>query len=340
MEGELYHLTLVWISAVTSLCYCYYMIQYATVGTKRLLSVFPVVILFLLLPLNLTTISLGGLSTFFLAWLANFKLLLLAFGKGPLSSPDLSLPYFVATACLPIKLDLSGAGGLKSPLNYAAKCLLLAALFPLYKKKDEIHPNLLMLMYAIHMYIGLEVSLAAIGAAAQQLVGAQLEPQFNEPYLSTSLQDFWGRRWNLMVTSILRPSVYDPVRSISIRLIGRRWSSLPAAFSTFLVSALMHELVFYYIGRKKPTWLVTYFFILHGVSVGAEILMKKAVRWRLPAAVSCPLTVAYVAVTGLWLFFPALLRCDAEAKAWRETVAVVEFVKGMWTANNHHGFIK
>ncbi|KAJ6779053.1 LONG-CHAIN-ALCOHOL O-FATTY-ACYLTRANSFERASE 3-RELATED [Salix koriyanagi] len=30
------------------------------------------------------------------------------------------------------------------------------------------------------------------------LSGLELEPQFNDPYLSTSLQDFWGRRWNLM----------------------------------------------------------------------------------------------------------------------------------------------
>ncbi|KAK4360075.1 hypothetical protein RND71_022304 [Anisodus tanguticus] len=40
----------------------------------------------------------------------------------------------------------------------------------------------------------------------------ELEPPFDEPYKTSSLQDFWRRRWNLMVTNILRPTVYDPVR--------------------------------------------------------------------------------------------------------------------------------
>ncbi|OWM83346.1 acyl-CoA--sterol O-acyltransferase 1-like [Punica granatum] len=340
MEGELNNLLLVWISAAASLCYCHAASKLAPAGPTRLLCLLPVVCLFLVLPLRLTTISLGGLTSFFLTWLANFKLLLLAFGQGPLCSDQLPpLPRFLAIACLPIKLQApppeshdkaTTKKGLKSPLNYAGKCVLLALLVPVYEK-DWIHPKVIMLMYAVYMYIGLEVSLAIVGAVAYAFTGVLLEPQFDEPYLSTSLQDFWGRRWNLMVTSILHPSVYDPVRLISARMIGRRWASLPAAFSVFLVSGLMHELIFYHIGRRDPTWVVTCFFLLHGVSVAAEIGLKKAIRWRLPAAVSCPLTVGYITATGLWLFIPPLLECDAVPKARRESRAVIELLKGFWS---------
>lgn len=220
--------------------------------------------------------------------------------------------------------------GLKSPLNYAVKCLLLASFVPLYEK-EWVHPKLIMLMYAIHMYVGLEVCLAFVGTTARALTYIHLEPQFDEPYLSTSLQDFWGRRWNLMVTSILHPAVYEPVRSICTPWLGRRWAPLPAAFWTFVVSGLMHELIFYYIGRRDPTWVVTCFFLLHGVSTVVEIGLKKAIRWRLPAGASRPLTVGYVAATGLWLFIPPLLACDAVPKAQRETLALIEVVKAFWS---------
>ncbi|XP_030552996.1 acyl-CoA--sterol O-acyltransferase 1-like [Rhodamnia argentea] len=353
METEVHNFVFVWISVVAALIYCRYISDLVPVGPKRLLLFLPVILLFLLLPLRLTTISLGGLTAFFVAWLCNFKLLLLACGKGPLAppSPPLSLPLFVAVASLPIKISPSagaaasknggGGDGLKSPANYVAKCLLVASLFPLYQQSDYVHEKVMMVAYSIHMYIGLEVALAAVGTVAGRLIGAAVEPQFDEPYLATSLQDFWGRRWNLMVTSILRPSVYDPVWSASGHLVGRRWATLPAVLATFAVSALMHELIFYYIGRKEPAWVVTWFFLLHGVAVAAEVAAKKALRstrWRLPAEASRPLTVGFVVVTGFWLFLPPLLRCDAVGKGRRETIAVIEFGKGVWSMLRFNSF--
>ncbi|KAI3419312.1 uncharacterized protein J3R85_013315 [Psidium guajava] len=345
METELHNFIFVWISVVTALIYCRYISNLVPVGTKRLFFFLPVILLFFLLPLRLTTMSLGGLTGFFVTWLCNLKLLLLARGKGPLAPPSqpLSLPLFVAVACRPIKISPSpgsaaskdgGGDGLKSPANYVTKCLLEFSLLPFFLWSNYVHEKVMMMAYSVHMYITLELSLAAVGAAASRLVGVTLEPQFDEPYLATSLQDFWGRRWNLMVASILRPSVYEPIRSASGHLVGRRWAHLPAVLAAFAVSALMHELIFYYIGRKEPTWVVTWFFLLHGVAVAAEVAVKKALRgtrWQLPAVVSRPLTLGFVALTGFWLFLPPLLRCDAVAKTGRETIAVIEFVKRLWS---------
>ncbi|KAL3740859.1 hypothetical protein ACJRO7_022048 [Eucalyptus globulus] len=321
METELQNLIFVWISVIAALSSCRYISILIPVGPKRLFFFLPVILLFLLLPLRQTTLTLAGLTSFSVAWLSNFKLLLLAYGKGPLvtppTTPPLSLQLFVTTASLPIKISPSaesptskngGGGGLKSRANYVAKCLLLVSLFPLYQRSAYVHEKVMMLAYSVHVYIVLEVALAVIG------------PQFDEPYLATSLQDFWGRRWNLMATSILRPSVYEPIRLASGRLVGRR-AALPAVLITFAVSALMHELIFYYIGRKEPTWVVTRFFLLHGVAVAAEVAAKKAV--------SRVLTVGFVVVTGFWLFLP--LRYDTVAKARRETIAVIEFVKCPWS---------
>lgn len=43
------------------------------------------------------------------------------------------------------------------------------------------------------------------------LVGLSIVPTFDQPWLSSSLADFWGRRWNVTTSSVLRTVVYDVV---------------------------------------------------------------------------------------------------------------------------------
>ncbi|KAH7545297.1 acyl-CoA--sterol O-acyltransferase 1 [Ziziphus jujuba] len=335
MEGELSNFFMVWMSVVASLCYCRTIGNITKQGTiTRFLLLLPVISLFLFLPLNLTTVYLGGATSFFVAWLAVFKLLLFAFGRGPLSS-NLSLTSFILLACFPIKIQNQSSStkkdSNKSCLNFAMKSIIFATHMPVFKRKPYMHPKLFLVIYSVYLYLGLEIILAAMAALARAFLGVDLEPQFNEPYLSTSLQDFWGRRWNLMVSSILRPTVYDPVRLICSRLIGKERAPLLAVIATFIVSGLMHELIFYYIGRIKPTWELTCFFLLHGAGVAIETVIKKELKgkWRLPPAVSVVLTVSFVMVTGLWLFLPSLMKCEADIRARRETLALFEFLKSL-----------
>ncbi|KAF8409659.1 hypothetical protein HHK36_005737 [Tetracentron sinense] len=340
--------TKVWLSVYASLCYCYYIGRIIPSGKMRLMTILPIVCLFLILPLNLSTIHLGGTTGFFIAWLANFKLLLYSFGQGPLSSdPSISLGRFISIACLPIKIQQDDPPpnrknkenpspektqkASKSPLNYAIKGLLLALLMRSYDYSQYIHPKIILFLYCFHVYFSLEIMLAMIAALARVLLKLELEPQFDDPYLSTSLQDFWGRRWNLMVTSILRPTVYDPIRSFFMGMLGRRYSQLPAVVGTFVVSGVMHELIFFYFGRVEPTWEITFFFILHGVCLAVEIAVKKTLpgKWRLPGLVSGPLAIAFVIITAFWLFFPQFLRCNADVRAFGEFAAVLEFAKDL-----------
>ncbi|KAJ8759796.1 hypothetical protein K2173_009897 [Erythroxylum novogranatense] len=332
MEEEVFKFFKVWLIVIASLTYCY--------AIRRLIP--------------------KGTTAFFISWLANFKLLLLAFGKGPLSSdPSLSLPLFITVASLPIKiqqttpqnppLERPKNGGTKRStyqnvfpektqksfvLNYATKGLLLAILLRVYQYKDSIHPQLLLLFQYCLIYFYLEVTLAKVATLVRAIFALELEPQFNEPYLSSSLQDFWGRRWNLMVSNILRPTVYEPVRNMFTPLIGRNCSQLSAMFATFVVSGVMHELIFFYLGRVKPSWEITCFFLLHGLCLVAEVAVKKVVgdKVLVPRLVSTPLSVGFVLVTGSWLFFPPLLRCNAFDRALREYAVLGALVKnaGQW----------
>ncbi|KAM7268479.1 hypothetical protein ACFE04_010645 [Oxalis oulophora] len=165
---------------------------------------------------------------------------------------------------------------------------------------------------------------------AIKLLGLELEPLFNEPYLSNSLQDFWGRRWNLTVTNVLRPTVYDPTRMFLRRnLKNKEWARFGAVLATFLVSGIMHEVMFYYIGRVIPTGEVTCFFLLHGVCLGLEDWLRKRVgdTWRLPRVVSTVLTVGFVLVTALWLFMPQFTRNKLDERAFEEYAALGRLVK-------------
>ncbi|KAK7245942.1 hypothetical protein RIF29_40796 [Crotalaria pallida] len=384
MEGEINNFIMVWTIAAVTMCYSHMIGKFIPQGKARLLAIFPAILILLLLPLKLTSIHLGGPTSFILGWLSTFKLLLFALGKGPLSSnPPLSLSHFVPLSLLPIKLfqqqkqhpsnpsntpndqlvqctklsrdDLANKEdvsknpdkyqitkkGNKSPLNYAfaTMVIVLAFLIPLYAKKENFHPKFTLFLYSLHMYIGLEFIFALITLFTRKVMDIEIEPQFNEPYLSTSLQDFWGRRWNLMVNRILHPTVYSPVVSVCTRFIGRRWAPLSGILATFAVSGVMHELIFYYIKREKrtweawePSWDSMCFFLLHGVCLAVEVAIKKSLkgRWQLPRLLSWLLTVVFVIYTALWLFVPALVRCHVYEKGSRELNALNEIVKDIY----------
>lgn len=323
-----------WSVALASLLYCHGVGMFIAQGTTRFLALFPVICLFVCIPLNLNTMFFCGLTSLFISWLGSFKLILYAFGQGPLSSyPPLPLSHFIFTACLPIKIirndqeNPSPQTTKKSPKEYAPRVLLFIITLKAYGFKDYLHPLLTTSLYAYYLFFMLELLLAMAASLARTMVGVQLEPQFDEPHHATSVQNFWGKRWNLMVSSILRPTVYQPARAMFSHLIPERWVSVPAVFTTFLVSGVVHELLFYYLGRFTPTWEMTWFFIVQGIWVGIEIVIKKTMaQWFDPLPfVARLLTLAFVMLTSYWLFFPPLLKLDPFDTSCREAMAFLGF---------------
>ncbi|KAJ0968742.1 hypothetical protein J5N97_021619 [Dioscorea zingiberensis] len=324
-DGDLKKLIKLTLTLAASMSYARFISSTTSPGFLRLSLLLPVLSLLPLLPLPLSSVHLRGISAFFLSWLAIFKLLLLSFSLPPLH-PSLPLPIFIATASLPVKLRSSTSNTSSPPssaLLSAAKLLLLRLLISLYNHKHHFHPLLLLSLYCFHIYLALDLVLSTARFLAGALLKLDLEPQFNAPYFSTSLRDFWGRRWNLMVTGILRPTVYHPVRA--------RFGQLAGVFSVFLVSGVMHELMFYYLTLAPPTGEVTCFFVLHGVCTAAEGIVARRLRdsgWRgVHPALAPPLVLGFVAVTGFWLFFPPIVRTGTDEKTLEECAAMAAFVE-------------
>jgi len=104
MESDISNFINIRLQVIACLCYCCVIGKIVRKGLPTLFAMLPIVSLFLTLPLRLHTLHLGGIFAFFISWLANSKLLLFAFGKGPLSDSSLSLKRFVFVASLPIKI--------------------------------------------------------------------------------------------------------------------------------------------------------------------------------------------------------------------------------------------
>ncbi|GLT47293.1 hypothetical protein SLA2020_209990 [Shorea laevis] len=94
--GEIKNFIKVWVLAMISVCYSYYIAAKIPRGISRLLSPIPVFSLFFYLPMTLSLFSLCGIASIFLSWYANFKLVLFCFDHGPLFPPPLKLLHFIS----------------------------------------------------------------------------------------------------------------------------------------------------------------------------------------------------------------------------------------------------
>jgi alginate O-acetyltransferase complex protein AlgI len=121
--------------------------------------------------------------------------------------------------------------------------------------------NLMSLLYGYSLQIFADFggySLIAIGLGA--LFGYKLPPNFNFPYLSTSITEFW-RRWHLSLSSWLRDYLYIP-------LGGNRKGSGRTYFNLFLVmflGGLWHG----------AAWKFALWGSLHGLFLAYERLISR-----------------------------------------------------------------
>ncbi|XP_021755324.1 long-chain-alcohol O-fatty-acyltransferase-like [Chenopodium quinoa] len=336
METEIWNFIKIWIVAIASASYAYSISRIFHIKKPifRLFFILPIIYLFTILPFSLSSFHLGGPTFFYLVWLSNFKLILYSFHLGPLSSlPNTSLPLFISVALFPIKVNSKFTHNRSNPnkslVLFGVKLLAFAVVIKIYDFRNDLPKSLLLVNYCCHLYLGVEVTLGITAALVRAVSGLGLDPQFDEPYLATSLQDFWGRRWNLMVSDILRLSAYDPIRRVALPLVGKKWAVAIGMMATFTVSGLMHELIYFYFTRVMPTWEVTWFFVLHGVCTALEVVVKEVVvqRFRLHRLISGPLTLGFIAVTAWWLFLPQILRSGYDVKVINEYPVMASFVK-------------
>lgn len=93
-------------------------------------------------------------------------------------------------------------------------------------------------LQACMVSVTLSLSMTGISSLSSLLTGVQVEDRVTDHpmFLSESVSEFWGRRWNNLIHVCLKQGVYKPVRAWS-------HSRTLAALAAFVVSGLYHEYV-------------------------------------------------------------------------------------------------
>ncbi|HTA81782.1 MAG TPA: MBOAT family O-acyltransferase [Bacteroidia bacterium] len=124
----------------------------------------------------------------------------------------------------------------------------------------------------------------AIGTA--RVMGFKLMRNFNFPYVSQNMSDFW-RRWHISLSEWLNDYLFAPI-SVSKRNWGK-WAVIFALNVTFLLAGLWHG----------ASWNFVFFGILNGIALSYDVLSRK---YRKKIATIIPSRV-YVNISIVLTFF-------------------------------------
>ena len=104
-----------------------------------------------------------------------------------------------------------------------------------------------------------------IARGAAQLLGFHFMVNFRQPYLATTLQDFW-RRWHISLSSWLRDYLYIPLGG-NRKSEGRTYGNL---LTTMLIGGLWHG----------ANWTFVIWGGIHGGWLALERLLRTGQRRR------------------------------------------------------------
>ena len=123
----------------------------------------------------------------------------------------------------------------------------------------------------------------AIGMAS--MFGFSFKENFNFPYMSTSVSEFW-RRWHISLGAWFREYIYFPLGG------SRKGNVYGHLFLVFLITGIWHG----------AAWIYLFWGIWHGVAVVAErYIMKKSWYQKIPGIIRWAVTFMIVSVG--WVAF-------------------------------------
>ena len=145
---------------------------------------------------------------------------------------------------------------------------------------------LVILGYTLQLYFDFS-GYCDIAAGIARLLGLRLPVNFDSPYRSLSIGEFW-KRWHITLTSFLRECIYFPLGG------SRRgaWRTYRNILLIFLISGFWHG----------AGWTFLIWGLLHGLAQVVERLWGPS-RDRLPRLARWALTFLFVNLA--WVFFRA-----------------------------------
>lgn len=231
--------------------------------------------------------------------------------SGPILKPQAFFPQLRGDAFLrPDGQDL--AAGLYAIAAGMAKKVLLADNLGSVVDRGWGHLDqlsapaawLVILGYTLQLYFDFS-GYCDIAAGSARLLGLRLPVNFDSPYRSLSVGEFW-KRWHITLTGFLRECLYFPLGG-SRKGTGRTYLNI---MIIFLVSGIWHG----------AGWTFIVWGALHGLGQVIERVWGRS-RDRLPKLLRWVLTFGFV--NAAWVFFRAPNL--AEALALLRTAVTADF---------------
>ncbi|KAH7425441.1 hypothetical protein KP509_11G054100 [Ceratopteris richardii] len=335
-------------------------------GWPRLVFLLPALVVFALVPFSIRSHILRSTLSFLLLWVCPAKLLLRCWDI-VIDYPIQGFLYFCLTSVLPV--NVKGRSIPTDETWYRTSLFFhLLHLFGLFATLNALwfmegtsgwfdHAS-----YCLLVYFGAEGILGILSELASLLLSVEVHPLFNNPFSASSLSDFWGRRWNLFVSSLIRETVYNPILialSGGRQQYGAKVSSSCSDISKgnfrperdicrlnsgvegyAAANSLMPENDVRHFSpstlqarAKAATWEVTCFFVLHGVASILEVFVRRKflVRKILPKPIAIFCTLGFVFFSAAWLFMPPIIRSGIDLQLIAEFRQVQDVIVGLLT---------
>ncbi|MEY2560648.1 MAG: hypothetical protein QOG51_1063 [Verrucomicrobiota bacterium] len=189
--------------------------------------------------------------------------------------------------------------GMMKSAAFAAVRILLGALLLFVVARHAAGAILMGWIGMVGMILILHFGLFDLASIGWRALRVDAPPIMNRPLGSTSVSEFWGRRWNAAFNDLALRLVFRPV--------ARHTGSVAATLIAFAVSGLIHELVIS-LPARAGFGLPTGYFLVQGLGVSVEH-SSAGKALRLGGGISgWVFTMIVVAGPAYWLFHPAFVR--------------------------------
>jgi predicted DCC family thiol-disulfide oxidoreductase YuxK len=177
----------------------------------------------------------------------------------------------------------------------ALACIAIGGFFVFSVARIAHEPLLAGWLGMFGMVLMLHFGIFALLSLGWRALRVDAQPIMDAPMRSTSVAEFWGRRWNGAFNDLALGLVFRPM--------ARRVGVAIATLSAFAVSGLVHELVIS-LPAGAGYGFPTVYFLVQGIAVLAQrrcaALRGNITGWLF--------TMVVVAAPAFWLFHPPFVR--------------------------------
>ena len=273
---------------------CFYFVRFFSNSVSRcILTVVPCALLTYVVGNNLPPLQMPSMLLVTFCWLASIRLVHLT-----VLSPSHSMSLYsfflkLLWMCLPIVpctprqqqqwpilYDLISAG-VKVVINHWMYRWLLTC------DGSDSYSRLLMFCVLVLSYTFLSDFQSVIIRMVTR-DKYRLKSLTNFPFLAQSLREFWGRRYNQLIGTIFRESIFQP-------LLQHSSSKTTVSSLVFIVSGLLHvHLAAVAFSDSRATMSNMAFFLLHGIAYNIEAHTP----FKLPTPVAWLFTQVFLLATA------------------------------------------